>query len=1010
MKLQHFAIEFAIACIASSVSLAQTNTATLTGVVLDRSQAVVSRAEVQISSHETGVVKKTVVNEIGQFNFNFLPPGTYDLTAAAPEFQTLDRKDLSLVAGQVLRLDLELTVGSIQESVNVSGEAPLVNLATSDQLRTITYREVDRLPQPKLDWTVLTNLSTGISAISASVSPGATGSIAMNGMSPEAMSFTVDGTNASSDPEEPAFGFYQQPNVINTVNTDAIGEVSLVKGILPASVGGTTSGNVNIITKSGTNQFHGDVYEVNEVSSFDARNQFLPARLRTTFNQFGGALGGPILRNRFFFFGSYEGVRWTSFQALSGNVPTPYLISISPAVYGPIFAALPKVPQPPNNPTALTALYNGAASQVQNDSNTAERFDYYLSPSNQLTFRYTRSAPYKNAPRLVAVDPRVTEANNDMYNASFTHTSGRWTSSTRFGYSHLYTYRVDQGFNIGLASVSFTGFSSSGAEYYILNGGTQTVLQDFAWNRGRHSLEFGGVFQRQATGRIDLNTANFSYSSLADFQANIPNSITITFDVPSSVLHMYQFGGYLQDNYRVSPSLVLNLGVRYDYFTVPKEGEGRLFNRGIDPNRPQLGYGFGPYRPADSIYDADHKDIQPRVGFAWSPGVNRKTVIRGGSGLFAGARPMFAGPVTEMQAGPDIPFRAIFSRPQILTAGLGYPIAQSNFVPLLRSLQSSGVLSSQVASNTTIDPNFPNPLSIQWMLGVEREIGFSTTLSVNYVGNRALNLLLNQQENLPARLTGIAPDPTFPIFMLNTVRDESNYHSVQVSLGKRFSHGILFRMNYTHARNMAYGAGDVLGGSKPQDPNDLRAEYGPTIIDIRDAFNGSFAYDLPFQKIGHRNGRAATLLLGGWQLSSIVTARTGLPFNITNSSSSYPADRPDVVAGIQPIFANYRSTLQYLNPAAFLAPPIVPVTGAQARPGNLSRNALFLPGLWLCDMTLAKSLALTERWRLRLRWDAFNALNHTNLGGLSTNVSSGSFGRLTSATPRNTQVSARLEF
>jgi len=456
--------------------------------------------------------------------------------------------------------------------------------------------------------------------------------------------------------------------------------------------------------------------------------------------------------------------------------------------------------------------------------------------------------------------------------------------------------------------------------------------------------------------------------------------------------------------------LSLNLGIRYDYFTVPEESHGLLFNRGIDPARPQLGFGFGPYRPANSIYDADYSNFQPRAGFAWSLGSSHKMVIRGGVGIFEGPRPMFAGMVNEMQAGPNVPFRVNLSRPINLAAGLGYPITRPRFIPTLEALQASGVLSKNIASSTVIDPHYPNPSSAQWMLGVEQELGFGTIVSVNYVGNRGLNLVMNESINQPNRLTGIAPDPTFVVFVLDTPVDRSTYNGLQVSLARRFANNFMVGLNYTHTSNMSYGNADVIGGVYPQDNNNIRAEHGPAPIELRDSFNGSFVYEPPFQKWAGLNGPASRLLLGGWQISGIFTANNGVPFPISNGNSAYPSSRPDVVGGVNPLFDSYRSTLQYVNLAAFATIPIAAASGAQARPGNLGRSALFGPGQVNWNAAFAKTFAVTERLRLRLRGDMFNAFNHTNLGGLVTNIDSGTFGRLTSATPRDVQLGLRLEF
>src|SRR5262249_10370171 len=254
---------------------------------------------------------------------------------------------------------------------------------------------------------------------------------------------------------------------------------------------------------------------------------------------------------------------------------------------------------------------------------------YFISPSNQLTVRYTRSTPYKLIPRFVTVNNQTYDAASNMINVNFVHTTGSLTSSTRFGYNKLYQLRVDQGFKIGLEGLSFGGIGNGGSKYYELNGGTYTAINDVTLSRGHHLIQFGGIVQRLNSSRLDLNTANFSYSTLPDFLANIPSSVSITFDVPTSILHTYQFVGYMPDDSNMRPKPTLNRGIRYAVFTVPKERVGRIFNRGIDPARPTLGYGYGPYRPPSSIYDADLNNVQPRFGFAWSPGSSRKTVVRG---------------------------------------------------------------------------------------------------------------------------------------------------------------------------------------------------------------------------------------------------------------------------------------------------------------------------------------------------------------------------------------------
>lgn len=986
----------------------QVNTATITGSVTDPAHAPVNGAKIQAQNEGTGVVRIAITNSSGHYALTFLAPGTYSVSVQVTGFQSYERKGVVVQAAQVAGVDVELTVGTITQSVTVAGQTPLLNQDSSDQLHTVTNVEVRELPQAKLDWTNLLNFIPGVQKVTTR---GAYAYI-MNGLAPHSLNLTVDGTNASSNAEVPSLGFYQQPNVINVLNIDAISEVSVVKGIAPASVGGTISGNVNLISKSGTNQFHGDLYEINSVSAYNARNQFLSTRPRSTFNQYGGAIGGPILRDKFFFFGSYEGVRSTQFAHISGDVPTPYFYSISPALYADAWSAMPNVPQPSNDPTALSVHYDTAGSQIQNDNNTVDRFDYYINPTNEVTFRYTRSAPDNVIPRIESGKDRTYEATDDQYNVNFVHTTGNFVSSTRFGRNNLYLARADQGFYSNLEGVYIDPLSAGSGELFQLNGSSSTWMEDVSISHGDHFFQLGGIVQRRNGARIDLNTANLSYSTWDDYLNNIPSDVTITFDLPSSQLHYYQFGGYLQDNYKVTRALTLNLGVRYDYFTVPKEAESRLFTRGIDPARPQLGEGFGPYRSPNNLYNADYNNIQPRVGFAWTVGSTHQTVIRGGFGVFVSEHPLFAAAVDDMQAGPSVPFRISLGRGINVAGGLGYPIPRERFIPILNDLQSSGVVSTDLPSNTTIPSNWPNPYSMQWTMGVERDLGFGTVLSVGYVGSRGLKMPVQAPINYGDRITGIPADPTFPQFNLYALADRTTYHALQVKLDKRFSSGLSFGAYYTHAHGTAYGGGDTIlsGSAGPTDWPNMRLEFGPSDYNIRNSFSATTIYELPFARWAGLQGRAANAVLGGWQVSGIFSANDGTPVNVSRGGSTITS-RPDLVQGVPTIMDNYQSTLLYLNKAAFSIPPIVTASGAQQYPGNVPRNAFYGPGMWNLDASLAKAFNITEKVRLQLRGDSFNSFNHTNLSCVSNNVTSGSFGQLTcSLSARTMQIGARLEF
>ncbi len=967
----------------------QANTASIYGSITDSSGAAVPNASVEGKNNLTGISSSTTTNAEGQFTLNALPIGTYTFSVHATGLQPQVRNSVTLSAGDKLELTFQLGVGNLQETVTVLEQTPILNTEQAEQHLTIDTQKVHELPLPRQDWTSLLQIGNGITKSGNGVS--------LNGLAPSGVNLTVDGTNASSDPEQVSLGFYQGFNIINTVNTEAIAEVSTTKGIAPASVAGSMSGNVNIITKGGSNQFHGSLLYLNNLSAYAARNQFLATKPRSTFNQFGFSLGGPIIHDKLFFFGDYQGVRLSSFMPINDTVPTPefkrQVLAINP-VYTSVLNLYP-APNQPYAPGAQTAQYFGAGALRQNDNNTVGRVDYYASSKDLITLRYTRARPFKNQPRVIQINPRVTFGHNDSYNAQYVHSSPTWTSVARFGYNRVWLYRLDAGLNISLDQITF-GFDTIGAEGFEKRGGIYTYEDSISKTVGRHSLQFGGILQRWNSGRYDANTNTFGYANLSDFLANIPNQVVYNSVQSPFELHMYEIGGFIQDDFRVNSQLTLNLGLRYDYFTVPKERDNRIFSRVNGPYGP----GSGPFGDPDNLYDSSWPNFAPRVGFAWNI---KKTVIRGGSGLFFSPHPIFGGPIeTVLNGGGDLPLRLTLNRAQALSLGLRYP---SDSTAAAQSFLRNG---GQVYG-TAIEHHFPNPYSIQWNLGVEHDLGHNMVTEISYVGNRGLHLNMVRMINLPNRLTGVAPNPTAGSYRYYDGSDASWYNALQLSLQRRFANNFSYGVHYTWSNNMSYGDGDLLLSNPPQDNNNIRAQKGPTPYDIRHNFNANFLYELPFSKLTNTDARWAKMLLNGWQISGIFTALSGLPANITNSRSSYPLSRPDDV-GMSPYFTNFSNTLQYLDPTAFAIVPIVSASGASIRPGNLGRNAIRQPGLWNLDASLAKNVALTERVRFQLRADLFNSFNHTNLGGLVTDVSRSTFGRLTTATSRSMQLGAKLSF
>src|SRR5215469_506719 len=318
---------------------AQVNTATIYGDVTDPSGATVADAKVELENILTGARLSGATNSVGEFSFPVVPVGTYKMTVSAAGFRSETREGLVFSAGQNLRLKVPLQIGAQAESVTVASESPLVNAVNAEQQTTTTTREVKELPTARLDWTQLLNVNTG-------AAPNSSGEVTMNGLAPSAFTITVDGTNATADPEYNALSMPSNFNTIKVISPDAIQEISLTKAIAPAEVAGTISGNVNIITKSGTNQYHGSLFENNQVAAFNARNSLLAAKTGDTFNQYGGSIGGPIRKDKLFFFGTYEGLQERAYSVVSGTVPTPLFLSQALAANPGLNATLKFYPAP----------------------------------------------------------------------------------------------------------------------------------------------------------------------------------------------------------------------------------------------------------------------------------------------------------------------------------------------------------------------------------------------------------------------------------------------------------------------------------------------------------------------------------------------------------------------------------------------------------------------------------------------------------------------------------------
>lgn len=757
------------------------------------------------------------------------------------------------------------------------------------------------------------------------------------------------------------------------------------------------AGNVNVFTKSGTNEFHGTLFHNFRSSALNARQQFLSTKPRSVFNQFGGSFGGPVIRDRLFFFGVFEGYRDRNFSAFSGDVPTAEFrqqaIAAVPA-YKQFFDLFP-LPTASYAPGAMTGFFQGSGSAQGNDNHLVTRVDYYLTPTSRLAARFTRSRPDSLTPALVSANRLTYAGTSDVGTLNFVTSTARLTSETRFGVNNATTDRLFGVYTLGIPSISTSfGVGGAGSETMNVKGRNFNFDEVMALNSGRHSMKFGMQYELRRTGRENIEQPGYTYSSLSDFLANIPSRVQYTFGLRDFRLSTWNLSFFVQDDFRVSRRLVLNLGLRYDYFSVPRERDDRLFNR-QDP------FGFGPLRDPDSIYDADRNNFAPRLGFAYTVDDAAKTVIRGGGGVFYNPHPLYSSGIEVVRDSVDVPFRSTFSRAEALQYGLRYPMLNRDALPIAQGQNAPW-------SGSSLAGNFPNPYSLQWSLGVQRQISPNLALESSYVGTRGVKMHYIREVNLVDRVTGLRPRSDFGQFRWYDPSESSHYHSWQNSLRKRFSGGLQFNLHYTWSRAISYRDADLLlGADRPQDPDNIRLERGPAPFDLPHVFSADYVYRLPFGMSAGASRLAKAV--GGWELSGIFTAASGPVINLTQTSA-IPGARPDYVGG-DAIRSNFQDTLQYLNPAAFQLVPVISASGATSRPGTLGRNSLRGPATWRWDAAVGKNFRLHERATLQLRADLFNALNHTIFTTVTTSVNSPTFGRLTNtAGPRTMQLNARFTF
>lgn len=1056
----------------------QTETGQITGTVTDPAGAIVPNANVKVVSTATDAARTTTTSGAGDFAVGNLLPGEYSVTVTAPGFSSFEQKVVVTVGAKV-GIDVTLQIGRAGTIVEVSEAAIRVNTETQTLSQTISSQDIAQMP------TISRNPYDLVKTIGnvSDADPGGRGvGVAINGQRSSSTAILLDGVSNAN-----AF----DTTVAITVPQDSINEFSVVTSDFTAEFGGASGGVVNVVTKQGTNGLHGSAYEFNRVSDLASNsfnnNAFSIPKPVFTRNQFGFSIGGPIVKNKLFFFDNAEWVRVRSVAPVEGVVPTPALIAASSPVTQAFFAAAGQLK--PNlqtsstftaadvkcatpaclalggTPAYETVIYHvpsdAGGGSPQNTWNDVGRIDYNLSDRTQMYFRYARyvendfagtqtNSPYSGYDTGNFFD-------NQGYALSITHAfSSKQVSQTKLSFNRisdvqplgaqpvsptLYTSLNTTG-SLGGNAILYPGYSPSTPGNAIPFGGPQneaTINEDYSITLGKHDFRFGGLFTYLQDNRVfgayeeaveALGTGvgsalnNLLLGQLSQFQAAIypqgkypcingPSgpvvtpACTLTLPVgPPSFSRSNRFRDaalYAQDSWKIRPTFTLNLGLRWEYFGPPANSHPALnsnFYLGTGSNiELQSAGGFvqtATNSPVGGIWTKQWKNFAPRVGFAWDVMGDGKTSVRGGYGIgyernfnnvtfnIIQNPPNYG--VVALQAGVDVPT---------------IPITTSNAGPLAGS---SGTKPLGRVTLRAVDPNIKTAYAHQWSFAIERQLSSDAIFAVEYTGSAGEDLYTIDRLNLggsdivyagaggPA--TRINPQYSTINFRTNGGNSLYNGLNTRFELRNFRRYGLTLRANYTWSHSIDDASSTFTTDNNSQynlgllDPLNPSLDRGDSDYDIRHRVVVAAVWQSPFfTKPGLTN-----LLLGGWNLSPIFSARTGSPFSIYDSTNSDGNLFPRIMfdnGSYKPQYSNVSTgrpnEFVYLNLAAAnidstYANPLTGTSDFGPFPSSMTgRNAFRMPGAWSFNLGASKTFSLTERFKLDLRAEAFDIFNHSNL-------------------------------
>jgi hypothetical protein len=1032
-----------------TVGRSQVTTGDLLGTITDSAGAVVQNASVTVTNLETHETRQTQSNAAGEYEVTLLPAGHYSVTVSSASFKKVEQSDIALSAGDRRRTNVTLTLGEAAQTVEVSTAPPSLDTDTSSLSTVVTEAQVQELPLNGRDFVQLAQLAAG-------ANEGTPAALSNGNRSADRRQTSAVVANGQSDALNQEFvdGLDNNEGTIGTLGVrpslDAIAEFRVITNLYPAEAGKTPGAYINIVTKSGTDKLHGSAYEFIRNNAVDARNFFARTGPAPEYrqNQFGGSVGGPIIHDRTFFFGDYEGLRIVQGTTISNVVPTLFeeqhpgnLTDVG----GPIIAS----PNPISlqylalypAPNVGTNTYVASPNIVQNSNLFDVRVDHSFNSSNMIFGRYSFNKVTTIIPGAFpavngvegggsATSPGSANQPAQQALADFTHIfSPTLALELKAGYLRVtnqslpLNYGLNAGLKFGIANSNFNLFTSAlpnvsinglaplGDSGYLPIVWITNAFQysaSLSQTKGNHSLKYGVILIRRQIENQQNASGSGTYSfnpltgvlALTNFFNGNVAAVSRQAQLEPFYFREWEPSLYAQDDWRATRALTLNLGLRYDIITPVTDAHGQLSN--FDPATLSLiipGVNGG----SDTAgINTDYRSLAPRFGFAYTPRLN--TVVRGGFGLV----------FFRDNTGPSLPF--------------GNPPFVTSYAPPSYTTNFSTPLPLPVAGSTTnlngqllgMNLNYKNSYIEQMNLNIEQALG-GVVITVGYVGELGRHLRITPDLDLappnaagganPALIQAHRPYyaelPAVTSLPQVISQGFSNYQGLQVTAVRRLSKGLTGQASYTYSHDISDTVGYSQGGlySSVDPLHTAQRETGNSDFDLRHRFTLMLNYALPF-------GQSATgykkTLIGGWQFNAIDVWETGFPFSainsVTVSGTGGSNERPNQLHNPNNI---HHSISEWFDTTAFQGQAFGTI-------GSAGRDTIYGPSYRHFDASIFKDFALTERLKLQARIESFNLTNTPNFAAPGATLGTPTYGVVTStrtgSTPRQLQAALRLTF